>query len=148
MSALTTSRIARSATVAVMAGGAVAGAVGLGSAAPASATHTLKLTTVQIADKQVGYYDIAANKDIQNGKVVGFDTTSCLININTHVAKCEISVSRADGTFRGRATLNLDNGTGTGVITGGTRTFHGATGTLTAKPLSQTKTLVTVVYHS
>src|SRR5689334_3360082 len=107
MSALTSSRIARGAAIAVMASGAVASAVSLGAAAPASATHTLKMVTSQIADRQIGYYDVAANRDIHKGKTVGFDTTSCLINITTHVAKCEISVSRADGTFRGRARLNL-----------------------------------------
>jgi len=148
MSALTTSKLTRSAAVAVLAGGAVAGAVGLSAAAPASTHHTLKMVTTQIADRQIGYYDVAANKDTQHGKVVGFDTTSCLINIHTHIAHCAINVSRADGTFRGRAAINLDTGVGTGVVTGGTRRFHGATGTMTAKAISQTKTAVTVQYHS
>jgi hypothetical protein len=148
MSALTTSRIARSAAVVAMAGGAVAGAVSLSAAAPAVAAHTLKFTTVQIADQQLGYYDVAANKEISGGKTVGYDTTDCKINIDTHLAKCVIAASRAEGTFRGKVTLNLDSGAGSGTITGGTRAFKGATGTVTAKAVSNTKTLVTITYHS
>lgn len=148
MSALITSRVTRGAAVVLMAGGAVAGAVNFSSASPAVTTHTLKMTTVQIADHLSGYYDVSANKDLVKGKVAGYDTTSCFINIHTHVAKCAISVSRADGTFRGKATINLDSGAGTGVVTGGTRAFRGVTGSMTAKSVSQTKTLVTVTYHS
>lgn len=148
MSALTTSRLARGSAVVIVAAGTIAGAVGLSAAAPASKTHTLKLVTIQIADQQIGKYDVAADKDLQNGKVAGYDSTSCLIDFHTHVAKCAISVSRAGGTFRGKATLNLDNGTGTGTVTGGTGVFHGVTGTMTARSISQTKTAVTVRYHS
>jgi hypothetical protein len=131
-----------------MAGGAVAGAVSLSAAAPATAAHTLKFTTVQIADHQFGYYDVAANKETRGGKVVGFDTTDCLIDIDAHVAKCTIAASRADGTFRGKVTLNLESGVGSGTVTGGTRAFGGATGTIAAKAISQTKTAVTITYHS
>ncbi len=148
MSALVMSRITRSAAVAVVAGGVIAFAVGHGNAAPASGQHTFTMITEQIADHQSGYYDIAADKDLQHGEVVGFDTTSCFINITTHVATCAIDVSRADGTFHATATLDLDRGTGTGAVTGGTRAFRGATGTVHATSLSQTKTKVTVTYHS
>ncbi|HVU73978.1 MAG TPA: hypothetical protein VHE83_13515 [Mycobacteriales bacterium] len=142
------SLLARGAVVALVAGGAIVGSVELGSAAPVSATHTLRFTTVQIADHMSGYYDIAANKDLQNGKVVGYDVTDCFINVNTHVANCVINVARPEGTIRGTATLNLDSGVGTGVITGGTRDYRGVTGTVAAKALSQTKTAVTLTYHS
>jgi hypothetical protein len=145
---LTSSRLARTAVVAIAAGGAVAGAVGFSAAAPAKSQHTLKFTTVQIADKQIGDYDVAANKETAGGKVVGFDSTSCLIDVHTHVAKCAISASRADGTFRGTVALSLDSGTGTGKLTGGTRAYRGATGTITAKAISQSKTVVTISYTS
>ncbi len=148
MSALTTSRIARSAVVAIAAGGAVAGAVGFGAAAPAAKQHTLKMVTTQIADQQIGDYDVAADKDLVGGKVVGFDTTSCRIDLQAHVAHCAISLSRADGTMRGKATINLDSGVGTGTVTGGTRAFRGATGTMAVKAISQTKTSVTITYRS
>ena len=148
MSALVTSRITRIAAVTVVTGGFIALAVGHGNAAPASHRHTLSMITEQIADHQSGYYDIAADKDLENGKVVGFDTTSCFINITTHVATCAIDVSRADGTFHGTATLDLDSGTGTGTISGGTPAFRGATGTIRATSLSQTKAKVTVTYRS
>lgn len=148
MSSALNSRIARGAVVALVAGGAVTGMVELGSAAPASGTHTLRFTTVQIGDHISGDYDIAANKDVQNGKVAGYDVTDCLVNFHTHVANCEITLARPEGMMRGTVTLNLDSGTGTGVITGGTRAYRGVTGTIAAKSLSQRKTAVTLTYHS
>ena len=148
MSSALNSRIARGAVVALVAGGAVTGMVELGSAAPAAGTHTLRFTTVQIGDHISGSYDVAANKEVQNGKVAGYDVTDCFLNLHSHVANCAITLARPEGMMRGTATLNLDSGTGTGVITGGTRAYRGVTGTIAAKSLSQMKTAVTITYHS
>jgi hypothetical protein len=148
MSTLTTSRTARVAGITIVSGVALAGAVGLGNAAPATTEHTLKFTASQIADSQVGNHDIAADKDSQNGKVVGYDTTDCLINVNTRVAHCDVTLARAAGTLRGRISFNISTGVATGVVTGGTRAYRGVSGTLSARAASQKTTAITVRYHS
>ncbi|MGN6473262.1 MAG: hypothetical protein ACTHK4_06400 [Mycobacteriales bacterium] len=151
MSALTTSRIVRGAAVAVMASGAVAGAVSFSAAAPAATTHTLKFTTTEIADHIIGFHDLAANVEKHNGKIVGYDTTDCKMNVQTKTAHCEVDLARAQGTMRGWISLDLNTGSGTGVVTGGTRAFHGVSGSISAQSTTQSKTPVTAVtvrYHS
>lgn len=152
MSAFTTARIASTAAVAVMAGGAVVGAVSLGVAAPAATQHTLKFTSRNIADHVSGYYDIAANVDKQHGKVVGYDTTDCHMLVQTKTAHCAVTLARAEGTMRGVITLDLNTGSATGKVTGGTRAYRGATGTISGKAAGGTpqrpQTAVTIRYTS
>ncbi len=151
MSALTSSRIVRGAAVAVMAGGTVAGAVSLSSAAPASTTHTLKFNASQIADHIIGFQDIAADVDKQNGKVVGYDTTDCKMSTQTKSAHCEVTLARAEGTMRGWVNIDLNTGLATGTVTGGTRAYRGVTGTISGQSGTQAKnpkTAVTIRYHS
>ncbi|HVV75096.1 MAG TPA: hypothetical protein VHC43_03595 [Mycobacteriales bacterium] len=148
MSALTTSRIARGAVVAVIAGGTVAGAVSLSAAAPAATSHTLTFNASQVADHIIGFQDIAADVDKQNGKVVGYDTTDCHMNTQTKTAHCEVTLARANGTMRGWIHLDLNSGLATGTVTGGTRAYHGVTGTISGKAVSNNATAVTIRYHS
>jgi hypothetical protein len=148
MSALTHSRIVRGAVVAVIAGGTVAGAVSLSAASPAAATHTLKFTASQVADHIIGFQDIAADVDKQNGKVVGYDTTDCKMNTQTKSAHCEVTLARAEGTLRGWLDLDLNTGLATGTITGGTRAYRGVTGTISGEAASNNATAVTIRYHS
>jgi hypothetical protein len=135
-----------------MAGGVVAGAVSLSAAAPAAAQHTLKFTSSNIGDHVAGYYDIAANVDKQNGKVVGYDTTDCHMFVKTKSAHCEVTLARAEGTMRGTVDLDLNTGRATGKVTGGTRAYRGATGTISGKAAGGTpqrpQTAVTIRYTS
>jgi hypothetical protein len=148
MSALTHSRIARGAVVAVLAGGTLAGAVSLSSAAPASTTHTLKFTTTQVADHIVGFQDIAVDVEKQAGKFVGYDTTDCKMNPQNKTARCEVSIARPEGTMRALIRLDLNTGLATGTVNGGTRAYRGVTGTVSGKSATQNRTVVTVRYHS
>lgn len=148
MSALTTSRITRSAAVAVMAGATVAGAVSLSAAAPASTEHTLHFKASQVADHISGFYDIAADVDKENGKVVGYDTTDCHMEVQTKTAHCEVTLARPEGTMRGTINLDLNTGLATGKVSGGTRAYRGVTGTISGKAASQNATAVTIRYHS
>lgn len=118
----------------VAAGAAIAiTAIGLGVDGPASArvaSHTMTFKTHQIADKTIGSSDVATDRNSRAGGVVGYDVTSCKIDINTSVAHCDVALARAAGLMYARAHINVDTGRGSGVVTGGTRRFAGATGTL------------------
>lgn len=109
-------------------------AVGIGLDGPASAhavTHTLTFKTQQISHKVIGNVDVAANKELQNGAVTGYDATSCRLDLQTHVAHCDVAAARAAGLIYAHVSIHLDTNRGSGVVTGGTRRFAGATGTVT-----------------
>lgn len=132
--------------------GVAAVAVGTGGVSAASASspsHTLHLTTTQLKDVIVGGTDIATDQDTQNGATTGYDVTSCLVNPQTHLAVCDVALARQKGLLYGHATINVTNGKGSGVVTGGTRAFKGACGTVTVEPGAQpNSSKVTIVYHS
>lgn len=109
-------------------------AVGLGLDGPASAhavTHTMSFSNRQITDKVINDVDVATDKNLHNGTVVGYDVTSCKINVNTHIGQCDVALARPGGLMYAHAHLNVVTGHGAGIVTGGTRRFAGATGTLT-----------------
>jgi hypothetical protein len=103
------------ALLAVAAGAATAlTLVGTDSASAHTTRHTLRLTTHQLQDRIIG------------------DVTSCRINTRTHIATCDIALSRSNGLLYAHVSTNVDTGRGKGKVVGGTRAFHGATGTVTA----------------
>ena len=109
-------------------------AVALSAQGPAGAqapTHTLTFTSVQLQDRIVHDVDVATDKDLQHGTVTGYDVTSCRVNVTTHIARCDVAIARAAGLLYAHAAINLNSGDGSGVVTGGTRRFAGATGTVT-----------------
>lgn len=123
--------------LAVLAGAAAlaTAAAGLAVDGPASAhavTHTMTFRTPQIQDKQIGDIDVATDKNVHAGKVVGYDVTSCLVNVTTHIARCDVALTRAAGLMYAHVHVNVLNGVGAGTVTGGTRHFAGATGTVSA----------------
>ena len=123
-------------------------ASGFGAADAATVRHTLRLTAVQISDVMVRGVDVATDRDMQHGKVTGYDVTSCRIHLSTRTATCQVAVARAGGMIVGRARINLATGAGHGVITGGTGTFSGARGTISTRATGPATTRVTLVYHS
>ena len=121
--------------IAILAGAATlaTAAVGLGLDGPASAhavTHTMTFRTPQIQDKQVGDTDVATDKNVHDGKVIGYDVTSCKIDITTHIARCDVALARAAGLMYAHVHVNVDTGLGGGTVTGGTRHFAGASGSV------------------
>lgn len=115
--------------VALAGGTAIAFAAGAASAA--APTHTLTLVTHQLQDTMVKGVDVATDKDLQHGAVTGYDVTSCRVDIVSHIARCDVAIARSGGVLIGRAHVNVETGIGGGTVTGGTRQFHGATGTIT-----------------
>jgi hypothetical protein len=122
--------------IAILAGGAAlaTATVGLGLDGAASAhavTHTMTFRTPQIQDRIVNGIDVATDKNVQNGTVVGYDVTSCAVNVDTHIARCDVALARAAGLMYARARVNVVTNKGAGTVTGGTRRFAGASGTIT-----------------
>ena len=116
----------------VAAAGALA-ALTLAATVPASAhttRHTLTISSRQLQDRIVRGVDVATDKDVQHGTVTGYDVTSCRVNTRTHTTRCDVAVARSGGVMLGRASVNLNTGRGSGTVLGGTRAFHGATGTI------------------
>ena len=116
--------------VAALAGGTAISLVCAGAAAAHGSTHTFSIVNRPIADKMVNGVDIATDKDLQHGDVTGYDVTSCRVDIVSHIARCDVALARAGGLLIGHARVNVDTSNGTGTITGGTRQFQGATGTM------------------
>ena len=112
-----------------------------------STTHTLKFTAVQLAP-QAKFSQTSfgkAEKDVSAGKVIGFDVINVELNPKTNTASGGVTLSTNGGFLYGALKLT-NNPVIHGTVTGGTGTFKGATGTITAKPLSKTQTAVTVTY--
>jgi hypothetical protein len=123
--------------IAILAGAAalVTAGVGLGLDGPASAhavTHTMTFTTRQITDKIINDVDVATDKNLKHGTVIGYDVTSCRVNVQTHLARCDIALARTGGLLYAHGSVNVVTGHGSGTVTGGTRKFAGATGTWTS----------------
>jgi hypothetical protein len=129
--------------IAILAGAAALAttAAGLGLEGPASAhavTHTMTFTNRQITDKVINDVDLATDRNLQHGTLVGYDVTSCRIDLDTHVAHCAVALTRRAGLMYARAHINVDTGRGAGIVTGGTGRFAGATGTITVADPSVT----------
>jgi hypothetical protein len=125
------------------------GAAGLALPAVASAhpvSHTLKFTAVHVnsvpfTSTNFGAQDTDVNS---TGKTIGFD---------------DLNVTFMGPSGRGDVALDIDGGflygtiattnagkTFSGKVTGGTGPYKEATGTITAKATSSTKTAVTITY--
>jgi hypothetical protein len=139
--------IAAIATAAAIGG---TGAILLPTVASAHAvTHTLTFTSVQQAQAQ---FSTAASgtedKDVNKaGKVIGYDMLRFAVNPATGKVSAGVTVDMAGGFLYG--TLQASSGSVIhGTVTGGTGTFAGATGTITATPNGDgTRTAVTITYQ-
>jgi len=137
----------------IAAGAAVAlgttGALVLPAVASAhSSTHTLKFIAVQKASVQFTKTTFGQQETDVNatGKTIGFDEIY-LAATSATTAAANVTGDYSGGMLYGTFNVNLKTGALTnGKVTGGTGAFAHATGTITAKPISSTKTAVTVTY--
>ena len=127
------------------------GALVLPAVASAHSTHTLKFTSVQkasitfAANTTFGQQDTDINS---TGKTIGFDMLYVKATSATRAA-VNITGDFSGGFLYATGTINPNTGAfSNGKVTGGTGSFKGATGTITAKPISNTKTAVTVTYST
>jgi hypothetical protein len=137
----------------IAAGAAVAlgttGALVLPAVASAhSSTHTLKFIAVQKASVQFTKTTFGQQETDVNAtnKTIGFDEIY-LADTSATTAAANVTGDYKGGMLYGTFNVNLKTGVITnGKVTGGTGAFAHATGTITAKPISSTKTAVTVTY--
>jgi hypothetical protein len=124
-----------------------AGTAAVVDAAAASTTsHTIRLTAVALKTTQIKNSFTQAEKDVQRGKVTGYDSVSCVIDNTIHKAVCDGSFARATGMLYVHATVG-QAGHGAGKVTGGTRAYKGATGTITLAPgTTQNRTKITITW--
>jgi hypothetical protein len=113
-----------------------------------SVTHTLKFTAVQ---KGTAGFTRATggiqNTDVNTtGKTIGFDMLYFAATSPSSLA-VNYTLDTKGGFLYGTFNINLKTGALTnGKVTGGTGAFTGATGTITAKMISNTKHAVTITY--
>ena len=120
------------------------------AASPHATTHTLKFIAVQKATHSFTKTSFGAQETDLNskGKTIGFDEVYFKLTSAT-AAAANVTLDTTGGMMYGTFHLSLSTGKITnGKVTGGTGAFKGATGTITAKPISSTKTAVTVTYHT
>jgi hypothetical protein len=139
--------IAAAGAAAVLAG---TGALLLPAVASAHSTaHTLKFTAVSLNSANFSKTDAGEiHKDVNGaGKIIGFDQIYFHVDPATHKPSGGVTLDTNGGFLYG--TLKFTNNpVQTGKVTGGTGSFKGATGTITAKQLNQsgTRTAVTITY--
>lgn len=140
------------AALATTAAAGTAGALLLPSAASARpVTHTLAFTSVQ-QDQTTFSPTVsgAEDKDVNSaGRVIGYDILRFVSDPKHDAASVDVAVNLNGGILYGV----MHEGSGQtihGTVTGGTGTFHGASGTITARPLDQdgARTAVTITYRS
>jgi hypothetical protein len=116
-----------------------------------SASHTLKF--VAVLKKLVIYTKTTvAEQDTdvtRAGKIIGFDELYATQTGKT-TGTATVAYAENGGLLYGALTLTHDGARAHGTVTGGTGTFKGATGTITAKPAnsSGTHSAVTITYTS
>lgn len=135
----------RGVTAAVLAGSAAL-ALGLTtSSQAATSTHTLRFTSHELGSRQLGSNKLVeSDKLVRSGSVVGYTASRCAFDFSSHTAACVVSVALQNGTMSIRATVNADDNTLSGRVTGGTGAYRGATGTVSGTPGGRNAEQITV----
>lgn len=122
--------------------------VAAGPSLASGSTKTLKFVSVEIVSHQIdSTHFIGADKVKQNGNLVGTDSTTCVVTSSGQTFKCNVAAAFKGGEIYASFTEQA-NGSLSGTVTGGTRQFTGATGTVTGTQASKTSENVTVTYHT
>lgn len=142
-------RIATLATTAAVGTVLVVGAAAAASAQQQTTAHTLTFRSHQISSARAGSNgELEADRDLRNGRTIGYDAVSCHFDFATSVAHCRVALGLVNGTMTGRFTVGGNNGTVRGTIVGGTGAYAGVTGTISGHPTSNPKnTTITLRYH-
>lgn len=123
------------------------GALALPALASAhNASTTLKFTAV--TNNAVAFTSSTGGSqetDVNStGKTIGFDVVYFTVTGNSALVNVAFDIK--GGLLYGTVTTTNAGKTFTGKVTGGTGTFKGATGTITAKTLPRHKTAIAIVY--
>ncbi|HSP38602.1 MAG TPA: hypothetical protein VLR26_12695 [Frankiaceae bacterium] len=121
---------------------------GVGAASASTSNHTIRITATQTSDTIVNGADVATDRDEQQGRTTGYDVSSCLVDVTTHLANCDVALARPNGVMYGHSTVDARTGIGHGRITGGLRSLSGARGTISVAPASAPNvSMITITYH-
>jgi hypothetical protein len=112
-----------------------------------NASTTLKLTAVKVNSHPFTKTTSARQETDVNsaGKTIGFDDTY-FTSTGKNSGTVNVAFDIKGGFLYGTVTTTNGGKTFSGKVTGGTGAFAGATGTITAKPISSTKTPITIIY--
>lgn len=134
---------------AAVAGVAVATSVGTAALAlpsrPTLKHYAFPFIAEQLSVKQFknGHY-VAADKEIQSTYIIGTDSLSCVPGQTA--STCDVAASYKGGQIFGNFTQSNKTGSLSGKITGGTRLYKGAQGTISGTAKSQTEEKVNVAF--
>jgi hypothetical protein len=120
------------------------------AASSRATTHTLKFTSVTTGQSMFSGTSGAVQDTELNakGKFVGYDTLFFAYHSGL-TAPLNLSIAVAGGFIYGTGQVSIINmAFSDGKVTGGTGAFVHATGTITEKNLSKTKTAVTITYST
>jgi hypothetical protein len=139
--------------VAVAVGGVIIAAASLGTAFAlpshsSAKSGAFKFIAEQTASRNFHGYFIGGDKDVSGGHVIGTDTLQCVVQNGGKSASCDVAASFKRGQIYGQFTQDLTDGSLSGKVTGGTRTFKGAVGTIRGHSVSDTEESVTVTYQT
>jgi hypothetical protein len=116
-----------------------------------AATHTLRFTSVAVAqvDNSATVSSAQDNDVDKAGKVIGYDLLHVVFNPAKDTASISVVFVNEAGFVYGAATAS-GSPVLRGKVTGGTGIFKGATGTIVAKNLNSagTKAAVTLTYRT
>ena len=111
-----------------------------------NASHTLKF--IDVTNNMVTFTRMTfglQETDTSAGKTIGFDDVFFTIT-GKNSLRGNVALDIKGGLLYGIVTTTNGGKTFSGKVTGGTGAFHGATGTITAKAITSTKTAVTIIY--
>ncbi len=115
-------------------------------ASAGSTSHTLKFTAV--TNKSVTFTKTTfgvQETDVSAGKTIGFDDGYITVT-GKNTARVNVAIDTKGGFLYVRFATTNGGKTFSGKVTGGTEAFKGATGTITGKAITSTKTAVTIIY--
>lgn len=121
----------------------------LSQASAGTVTHTLSFTAVQQAAANFASTSGELDNDVdKSGKVIGYDILSIAFNQKTKKATIDVALVTDGGMLYG--VMPTSAPVSAGRVTGGTGTFQGATGSITATVPnhSTTHTNIVITYHT
>ena len=138
---------------ACVAGVAIA-AVSLGTAFalpshPSNRSWAFLFNAEQTASHVYQHQFVGGDKDVDpSGKVIGADTLQCRVTNNGATGDCVVAASFKGGQVYGTFTQNLKTGALSGKVTGGTRTYKGAAGSISGHAVNNTTEHVSVRFQT
>ena len=135
-------------------GGVAIAAVSLGTAFalpshPSNRSWAFVFNAVQTSSHVYTHQYIGGDKEVDgSGKVIGTDTLQCRVSSNGSTGDCVVAASYKGGQIYGTFTQNLKTGALSGKVTGGTRTYKGAAGSISGHAVNSTTEHVSVRFQT